>query len=40
LDRKTKIPRPISNPNSTTTNHLFHTNPILSSADEDLDQDR
>ncbi len=40
FDRKTKIPRPISNPNSTTTNHLFHTNPILSSADEDLDQDR
>jgi hypothetical protein len=40
LNTKTKIPRPSSNQNLPSTTNFSHTNQILSSSDEDLDQDR
>jgi hypothetical protein len=40
MNIKSKIPRPISHQNLSSTNNLSPTKPILSSSDEDLDQDR
>jgi len=40
LNIKTKIPRPISNHNLSSTTNFSHTNQIRSSTDEDLDHDR